>query len=245
MRNIVLQTQKQSSRLTTSRSGAISRARRLTRLSSVPTAQLRSRRGSPATVLMMPFGRADGVGLLRHLEAALGVHDHLDARDLRAPLVDHLGREAVVHRAVALPEQDARVADLLVGQAAAVLVGIPDRHLARAGCPCGSRCCGRGAGPGRRGRAASARKAQSSTARAFDEVQTAPPCSPHERLEGGGGVHVGDGEDVVARPPRVTSSQHSSTWSDLGHVGHRAAGGEVGQHHLSGAARTGCRPTRP
>ena len=39
------------------------------------------------------------------------------------------------------------------------------------------------------------------------------------------------GTVTSATPASASSSQHSSTWSMRGHVGHRAAGGEVGQHH--------------
>src|SRR5436190_1502246 len=58
----------------------------------------------------------DGVGLLRHLEAALRMDDDPDPGDLRAPAVHHLRREPVVDGAVALPEHDARAAELVVAQ---------------------------------------------------------------------------------------------------------------------------------
>ena len=74
--------------------------------------------------------------------------------------------------------------------------------------------------------------AQLSTALAFDEVQTTPPCVPQNALMSAeefmyvtGHGHVGD--------PGV--GQHVPGVLDLGqpgHVGHRAAGGEVGQDHL-------------
>ena len=83
-------------------------------LSSVPTVHFVPA-GLSRTVFRMPSVEPIDVGLLRHLESALGMDDHLHPGDLGPPLVDHLGGEAVVHRAVALPEHDLRRAHLRVG----------------------------------------------------------------------------------------------------------------------------------
>ena len=59
-----------------------------------------------------------------------------------------------------------------------VLVGVPDPHVGRAEARGRRPCCGRGAG---RGRTAPCRRGPAPTrapVRAFDEVHTAPPCSP-------------------------------------------------------------------
>ena len=53
------------------------------------------------------LGRADPVGELDDVVRALGVHDHLDVGVLGAGRLDVLGPEALVHRAVALPQQAA------------------------------------------------------------------------------------------------------------------------------------------
>ena len=73
---------------------------------SVPIADHRAggRVGDP---LLDALGRADPVGDLDDVVRALGVHDHLDAGVLGPDGVDVLGPEALVHGAVALPEQEA------------------------------------------------------------------------------------------------------------------------------------------
>ena len=119
-------------------------------------------------------------------------------RVLGAERRDVLGPEALVHRAVALPEQERRLLDVALLEPAELEARVPDPHVGLADSPCRSRCCGRGAGRGRRAPCRRLASAHSSTARAFDDVQTAPPCSPDERLQRGGRVHVGD----RARPGR-------------------------------------------
>ena len=94
-------------------------------------------------------GRPDLVGQLDHLVAALGVDDD-DAVGVLGPEGgDVLGPEALVHRAVALPQQEAGFLDRPLVEAAEVAAGVPDRHVGRPGSRAGSRCCGRGAGRGR------------------------------------------------------------------------------------------------
>ena len=65
---------------------------------------------APAGAAVDPFedalGRADAVGELDHLVRALGVDDHLAVGVLGAERGDVLGREALVHGAVAPPEEE-------------------------------------------------------------------------------------------------------------------------------------------
>src|SRR5450631_4102635 len=75
------------------------------------------------------FGRADLIGGLGYLEAAFRMHDHANAGMLAADTLDVLGREALVHRAVALPQNHARRADGFRRIAAEFLIRIPDDHL--------------------------------------------------------------------------------------------------------------------
>ncbi|MDZ7734136.1 MAG: hypothetical protein U5R31_14665 [Acidimicrobiia bacterium] len=64
-------------------------------------------------------------------------------------------------------------------------------------------------------------------------MQTAAAVLADERLQRRGGVHVGDGHDLSnVRMTCSRASQASSTSVEVGHVGHRAAGVEVGQDHL-------------
>jgi hypothetical protein len=59
-----------------------------------------------------------------------------------------------------------------------------------------------------------------------------------ERLDGGAGVHVGDRHGASATPASVSDVPALLDLVEGRHVGHRAAGGEVGQHDgLPGAVR--------
>ena len=111
----------------------------------------------------------------------LRVDDDLAVGVLGAERRDVLGLEALVDRAVALPQQERRFLDVALVEAAEIVVRVPhphvrlvvahlvagvatevlvgeEEHLDRAGSPLAN--------------------AHSRTARAFDDVQTAPPCSP-------------------------------------------------------------------
>ena len=101
-------------------------------------------------------------------------------RDVRrAPRQSACAREAHVHRAVALPQDQPRRVDLLAGQPAERLLADPTPPSGRAARPCGSRrCCGPGAGRAGTGSSRFCCQPHSSTAAAFDDVHTVPPCSP-------------------------------------------------------------------
>src|SRR5258708_4544343 len=75
------------------------------------------------------LGRADLIGGLRDFETAFGMRNDANAGMLAANALDLLRREALVHGAVTLPEDDARAADRLRRVSAKFLVGIPDDHL--------------------------------------------------------------------------------------------------------------------
>ncbi len=75
------------------------------------------------------LGRADLIGGLSDLEPAFRVGDDANSGVLAADARDLLGREALVHRAVALPENDAGTANRFRRVSAKFLVGIPDNHL--------------------------------------------------------------------------------------------------------------------
>ena len=107
------------------------------------------------------------------------------------------------------------VAELEAGVAAEVLVG-EEQDLVAAG-----------AGPG-----SSGPRAQVSTARALDEVHTTPPWRADERLQRGRRVHVGDRDHPVDVGDLGQGLPRLLDRVDVGHVGHRAAGVEVGQDHL-------------
>ena len=111
MRYIVLQGQTTGSRQKTVLSGFCC-ASRLTRLISVPTAH-DVPAGASLMVLDDLLGGAVEVGGLDDFPAALGVDDDVHAGEIGAGLLDLVDAEALVGAAVALPEDDLRVAELL------------------------------------------------------------------------------------------------------------------------------------
>ena len=107
MRNIVEHGQMSGSSDTIVLSGRLV-ARRCTRWISVPTRDGRPGRGR-LDGLDDVVGRPDLVGERAHLVRALGVGDDDAVRVLGAERLDVLGPEALVHRAVALPQQERRL----------------------------------------------------------------------------------------------------------------------------------------
>src|SRR5205814_7136527 len=75
--------------------------------------------------------RADLIGGLGNLQTALGVNDDANAGMLAADALNLLRREALMNRAIALPEDNARVANRFRRVSAKILVGIPDDHLVK------------------------------------------------------------------------------------------------------------------
>ena len=74
-------------------------------------------------------GRAGDVAELDHLVRGLGVDHHDAVGVLGAEGLDVLGPEALVHRAVALPQEQRRLLHLAVGEAADGLTRVPDAHV--------------------------------------------------------------------------------------------------------------------
>ena len=77
--------------------------------------------------------------------------DHDQAVGVRgAERRDVLGLEALVHRAVPLPQEERRLLHVHVLEPAELAPRVPDDHRRRRRSPSRARCCGRGAGRGRR-----------------------------------------------------------------------------------------------
>ena len=131
MRNIVEHGQISGSSDTIVLSGCSS-ARRCTMWISVPTPST-APAGAPLDPVEDALGRADPVGELDDVVRALGVHDHLAVGMLGAGRRDVLGAEALVHRAVALPQQERRVLDVALLEPAELEARVPHPHV-------GSRC---------------------------------------------------------------------------------------------------------
>jgi len=177
------------------------------------------------------LGRAEGVGLLADLPAAFGMDDDLNAGILGADLIDVAGQEALMDGAVAFPEDDAtgfegglglpalqrpRVPDRhrfegdihgVAGVAAEMLIGEKENALAALESPFKG---GAGVGTG-------ADQAAAFAAEGFD---------------GGGGVHVGERDQAIGQADLFESFPGGFYLGDFGHVGHGAAGVQVGQDHL-------------
>jgi hypothetical protein len=164
------------------------------------------------------------------LGAALGVDEHPHPRDALAHPVDVLGQEAVVDRAMPAPQQHLGRPGPLRVEAALVAVGIPDHAVGLLeahgeGGVAAQMLVGEeqhplgplerpGHGPGRvRGGADGA---------AF---------AAGERLDRGRGVHVGQGHGP-ARQPLLEDLPGLVDLGEGRHVGHGAAGGQVGQDDL-------------
>src|SRR3989454_6816133 len=75
------------------------------------------------------LGRANLIGNLGDLEAAFGVNDDANAGMLAADALDLLRGEALVHGAIALPEDDARAANRFRRISAKFLIRVPNDHL--------------------------------------------------------------------------------------------------------------------
>ena len=130
-------------------------------------------------------GRADLIGHLDDLVRALGMHDHDAAGVLGAERLDVRGREPLVHRAVALPEQERGFLHLGVLEAAEPLAGVDDSHVGGAVAELEASVAAEVLvgeeedlfAPDHLALRLSP-SAQVSTARAFEEVHTAPPLRP-------------------------------------------------------------------
>ena len=132
------------------------------------------------------------VGQLAGVVAALGVRDDDAVGVLGSEGLDVLGQEPLVHRAVALPEQQGGLLALRLGEAAALEARVPHPHVVEAVAHgqagvatevlVGEEQHLVAAARWRRPTPGPARgplpSAQSSTARALVEVHTAPPLRP-------------------------------------------------------------------
>ena len=150
---------------------------------------------------------------------------------LSAHLIDVPGREPRMHRAVALPEDDARLLDGVGLEATPDLVRIPHHHLIE----------GHAHFVG--GVAAKMLVGQE------ENLLASVPCPLQRRrrirrgadhaamlaaegLNRRGGVDVGDGNDGGVAEHLLQIGPALFELIRRGHVGHRTAGGEIGQDHL-------------
>ena len=177
------------------------------------------------------LGRAHKVGVLDHVEGALGMDQDLDPGVLGARLVDLPAGELGVHRAETAPQDEARLgpeaADVLALQVLGPVVpfghGV-ERHAHRVTGVAAEVLVREEEHPGLPGPG---------------PLEHAPgvgggahhaAARPAERLERRRRVHVGDGDERVAVHPGQALPGLLDILHDR-HVGHRAAGLEVGKDH--------------
>jgi hypothetical protein len=179
MRNIVEHGQISGSRETTVLSG-VSASSRWTRWISVATGDGGAGRCG-GHLLDDEVGGAHLVGEGAHLEAGLGVGDHDPVGVLRPEGLDVARLEPLVHRAVALPEQEGGLLGVALAEAAEVQPRVPHPHVLVAVAHGQARVAAEVL-VGEEQHLVALARAHSSTARAFVEVQTAPPLRPTNAL---------------------------------------------------------------
>ena len=178
------------------------------------------------------LGRTDQVRGQDDLVGALGVHDDLDAGDRLAQRRDRVGGEPAVHGAVALPEDHLGVAQLVGGEAAVGSVRVPHHAVVEGhaqledGGVAAEVLVGEEqhlrpllVGPLERGLGVRRRADRAAVLAA-------------ERLDVGARVHVGHRDDVVGDAGRLERGPGVLDLAQPRHVGHRAAGRQVGKDHL-------------
>jgi hypothetical protein len=176
-------------------------------------------------------GGADLVGEQHGLVGALGVHDH-DAVGVLGPEGGHVvGREPLVDRAVAPPQQEAGVLAVGLAEAAPLEPRVPHPHLVEA------------VAHGDAGVAAQVLVGEEQHLVALLEGPLqdgagvgrgahGPAVAADERLQRRRRVHVGDGDDPLDVGDLGERLPGLLDLVDVGHVGHGAAGVEVREDHL-------------
>src|SRR5258708_3771266 len=175
------------------------------------------------------FGRADLVSSLSDLEATFGVSDDANAGMLAADALDLLRREALVHGAIALPEDDARAVDRFRSVSAKLLIRIPDDHLLE-------RDAHTIAGVAAKvfvGEEENFFAALEGPFHDFGGIGTGADRAamyPGEGFNGGSRIHVGDGDDLPRIEKKRKLAPAGFHLADVGQIGHGAAGVGVGQN---------------
>ena len=126
-------------------------------------------------------GRARVVGRVDDRHRAFGVHDHPHARVLGACLLDLVDREALVHRAEAVPQDDAGVFSSSAVLPPSGLARVPHRHLLERHAHL-LRGVAAEVLVGEEQHALPALERPLEHGLAFDDVQTMPPCRPQKPL---------------------------------------------------------------
>ena len=182
-------------------------------------------------------GRARFVGRVDDRHGALGVHNNAHVGVLRPSLLDLLDRETLVHAAEAVPEDHARIHELVLGRPTEGLARVPHRHLLE-------RHAHRLGGVAPEVLVGEEQHALTPLERPLEHRLRVrrrthdAAVAAAEGLQRGRRVHIGDGDDrgaairVRFRPvDRQQFLPGRLDAVDVGHVGHRASGGEVREDH--------------
>ena len=183
-------------------------------------------------------GRADLVGELDDIVGALGVHDHDPVGVLGAERLEVGGPEPLMDRAMSLPQQERGRLDPHVVETPELEAGVPHRHVRG-----GVAEVERGVAPevlvGEEQDLVAAcrapvlgierpRQHRSRIRRGAHR----PAVASDERLQRRRRVHVGDRHDPTGVGHFAECGPCLFDSLDVGHVGHRAAGIQVGEQHL-------------
>ena len=211
----------------------------------MPTAQVVPGAARRAPGLEDVLGRAAVVGGLQHVERHFRVHDHAHAGMLLAHGLDLLDREPHVHRAVALPQNQARAIQLVFRHSRRTARTDPTRPSRPAARPSSTRYCVRDADRAGTESFPSAATPIRSVPAAFDEVQMVPPTLADERLDGRCGVDVGHRHHAGGDAHLLELRPAGLQLIGRDHVGHRAARPPGRAESPADAAAPGCRRSRP
>lgn len=197
-------------------------------------------------------GAAGEVGFLDDFVAAFGVDQDGDAGDLGTDHIDVFGSEELVDGAVSFPEDEGGVADLVIGEAAGGLFVVPDDHGVEGEAHFGGGVSAEvlvgeednfGGGlpiayfrlPIGRGGAGALGEGPGEDFFAVGGGADGAAVFAYEGFDGGGGVHVGDGDEGEVGDGLAGLGDDGVGVLDvveLGHVGHGASGAEVWEEDL-------------
>ena len=165
-----------------------------------------------------------------HLVRGLGVHDDLAVGVVGPELGDVLGREPLVDRAVALPEEEGRLLHVGVVEAAQLEARVPQPHVGRAVAHLERGVAAEVLVGEERDLVAAAERPLEDGPRVRRRADGAAVLAD-ERLDGRRGVHVRDRHDPVDVGDGRERLPALLDLVEVGHVGHGAPGVEVGEDH--------------
>src|SRR6266705_3492058 len=168
--------------------------------------------------------RANLVGGLSDFEAALRVNDDANARMLAADALDLLRGEALVHGAVAFPENDARAADSFWRVSAKFLVRIPDDHLLERDAHAIAGVAAEVLVGEKQDFFAPFEGPFHDSGRVGTCADRAAPLAG-KGFDGRSRVHVSDGDDLARIEKRRELAPAGFDVADVGHIGHGATSG--------------------